>query len=280
MGDKYGICAVSGLPIGDEEVVVIILAGSSLHDGYGSEARWVPRSPPLSNNYDREGNGCYPSEDGWMERLAWEQIQLDPAEPLSEGDNFEEMMEGTIPYGIHKVVDRKGERPVPLRLAVIRRDVWDPMMKMTVGKYTLESITLELRKGLDEAIKRVADEVEWAREDGKNLDRKEILWRASYRLPYVMIPDDPGRAGLATSFTNFAYLCATRAILQEDIAMVVGKFAELCLMRILMGRLNREWAPSPHGPQAPNHKVIAECCALFSKLAKKAARRKNPWGDE
>lgn len=280
MSDKYGICAVSGLPIGDEDVVVIILAGSERTSDVGSEARWVPRSPPIHNTYDREHNGCYEPGDGWMERIAWEQIQLDPAEPLDENANFGKMMEEIIPYGLHKVVDRKGERPVPLRLAVIRRDVWDPMMKMAVGKYTLESITRELRKGLDETIERVARELEWAREDGKNLDRKEILWRASYRLPNVMIPDDPGRAGLATSFANFAYLCATRAILQEDIAMVVGKFAELCLMRILMGRLNREWAPSPHGPQAPNHKVIAECYALFSKLAKKAARRKDPWGDE
>lgn len=280
MSDINGICAVSGLPIGDEGVVVIILAGSSLRDGYGSEARWVPRSPPMSNAYDREANGCYSSEDGWMERLAWEQIQLDPAEPLSEEENFEDMMTEVLPYGIHKVVDMKGERPVPLRLALIRRDVWDPMMKMTVGKYTLESITQDLRKGLDEVTERVANEVDWAREDGKEMDRRKILWRASYRLPNVMIPDDPYRAGLATSFVNFAYLCATRAILQEDIAMVVGKFAELCLMRILMGRLSREWAPSPNGPQAPRHKVIAECYALFSKLAKKAARRKDPWGDE
>lgn len=280
MSDKYGICAVSGLPIGDEDVVVIILAGSERTSDVGSEARWVPRSPPIHNTYDREHNGCYEPGDGWMERIAWEQIRLDPAEPLDENANFGGMMERVIPYGLHKVIDRKGERPVPLRLAFIRRDVWDPMMRMTVGKYSLESITMVLRKALDETITQVAHEIEWAREDGKEMDRRKTLWQASYGLPNVMIPDHPGRIGLAMGFVNFALICATEEVDPEDRDEVLRGFAELCLLRILMGRLNREWGPSQNGPQSPRHKTIAECYALFSSLAEKAANSSDMWRDE
>lgn len=187
-------------------------------------------------------------------------------------------MNDVIPYGNHFVVDRKGNRPVPLKLALIRKDVWDPMMGMAVGEYSLANITKSLRDGLNRAIRSIAQEVDGSWKDGQKVDRRRILDQESYRVPNVMIPDHPGRVGLATSFVNFAYLCATRAILQEDIEGVIGKFAEICLMRILMGRLNREWSPSASGPQMPRHKVISDCYSLFAKLAKKAAK-KDTWGD-
>lgn len=77
MADHDYVCSISGLPVGNVPVRVVLLAECEYKDGFGQDGYWYPRSPPLRAEYDRDGNEPREWENDICLRLAHDQFKKD-----------------------------------------------------------------------------------------------------------------------------------------------------------------------------------------------------------